>query len=155
MRLNINNYQDILAKKQLSHEYVWKAAGLSERTYFWILDNGFIENETLERIADVIGCQVRDILRPDYEGYSENIIEWKKDAPKATLSLSQRGMIVKIKRLAERRPDECQILAENKDGSICAHVPVGWIKINLPKNLSEEQRKKRAEIMRRNCLNIE
>lgn len=77
----------------------------------------FIENEMLERIADVIGCQVRDILRPDYEGYSENIIEWKKDAPKAILSLSQRGMIAKIKRLAERRPDECQILAENKDGS--------------------------------------
>lgn len=154
MRLNINNYREILAEKQLSHEYIQKTTGLSKKTYEWILKNGFIEHETLERIADVIGCQVRDILRPDYEGYSGNTIEWIKDAPKATLSLSQRGMITKIKRLAEKRPDECQILAENKDGSICAHIPVSWIKINLPMNLSEEQRKKQAERMRRNCLNI-
>lgn len=31
MRLNINNYREILAEKQLSHEYIQKTTGLSKR----------------------------------------------------------------------------------------------------------------------------
>ena len=78
MRLNIENYKSILSKKQLTDEYVQKATGLSKRTYLWILERGFIECETLERIADAIGCPVGEILSPDYEGYAENVIEWAK-----------------------------------------------------------------------------
>lgn len=147
MRLNTDNYQRILNEKQLSHEYVQKAAGLSEKTYSWILDNGFIECETLERIADAINCSVGDILSPDYEGYSENVIEWIKDEKRATLTLSQRRTISRVKKLAVQYPEQCQVVAENKDGSICAHIPVSWIRINPGMELTEEQRRQKAETM--------
>lgn len=145
MRLNTDNYQDILEEKQLSHEYVQKATGLSKMTYSWILENGFIELETLERIADAVGCKPGDISRSDYEGYSENVIEWVRDGKRATLSLSQRRTISRVKQLAKSHPKECEIIAENKDGSICAHIPVSWVRINPSRELSDEQRRKIAE----------
>lgn len=37
-------------------------------------------------------------------------------------------------------------MAENQDGSLCARIPVAWIKINPTKQLSEEQRR---EIVRK------
>ena len=88
----------------------------------------------------MLGCKFSDILSSDYEGYSENVIEWVKDGKQATLSLSQRRTITRIKELAESYPKECQVLAENKDGSVYAHIPVKWIRINPPRELSEEQR---------------
>lgn len=54
MRLNVDSYRCILAEKRLSDAEVVKSTGLSERTYKWILENGFIECETLERIADAM-----------------------------------------------------------------------------------------------------
>lgn len=149
MRLNTDNYRAILKEKRLSDEYVQKATGLSKMTYFWILENGFIECETLERIADAVGCKVGDILRPDYEGYSENVIEWVRDGERATLSLSQRRTISRVKQLAKSHPEECQIVAENKDGSICAHIPVSWVRINPSRELSDEQRRQIAERLSR------
>lgn len=80
----------------------------------------------------------------------ENVIEWLKDEKRATLSLSQRRTISRVKQLAEQYPEECQIVAENRDGSVCAHVPVSWIRINPGIELTEEQREKRAETMREN-----
>lgn len=149
MRLNTDNYQRILNEKRLSDEEVIKTTGLSKRTYEWILKNGFIECETLERIADAIDCKVVDILKPDYEGYAENVIEWVKDGERATLSLSQRRTISRVKQLAKSHPKECQILAENKDGSVYAHIPVSWIRINPSRELSEEQRQQIAERLNR------
>ena len=143
MRLNVDYYRRILTEKRLSDMDVMKSSGLSERTYKWILENGFIECETLERIADAVGCKVGDILKsdplPKDEKYTENVIEWVKDGEWATLSLSQRRTISRVKHLAEQYPEQCQILAENKDGSLYAHVPVKWIKISPPKELSEKQ----------------
>ena len=137
--MNVDCYRRILAEKRLSDVEVIKSTGLSERTYKWILKNGFIECETLERIADAVGCNVGDILKPDYDGYAENVIEWVKDDNRATLSMSQRRTISRVKQLAEQYPEECQIVAENKDGSVCAHVPVSWVKISPPKKVSEKQ----------------
>lgn len=148
MRLNIDNYKAILREKQLSDEYVRKAVGLSEKTYSWILDRGSIECETLERIADAISCHTQDIISPDYDRYAENVIEWVKDEKRATLSLSQRRTITKVKHLAAQYPDQCQIVVENKDGSICAHIPVSWIKFYPPKELTEEQRREIATRLR-------
>lgn len=82
------------------------------------------------------------------EGCIENVIEWLKDEQRATLSLSQRRTIFRVKKLAAQYPDQCQIVAENKDGSICAHVPVNWVKIGPPKMVSDKQR----EISRNNMF---
>lgn len=85
----------------------------------------------------------------------ENVIEWERDQERASLTLCQRRTINRIKELAEKYPEECQILAQNKDGSIFAHIPVKWIRINPPKQLSENQRAAIAERMRRNVLNVD
>lgn len=149
MRLNVDHYRRILAEKRLLDEEVIKVTGLSKMTYDWILDNGFIECETLERIADAIGCKVGDILRPDFDGCIKNAIEWIKDEERATLTLSQRRTISRVKRLAAKYPEQCKILAENKDGSVYAHIPTSWIRINPEMNLTEEQRERKAEAIRK------
>ena len=77
-------------------------------------------------------------------GCNENAIEFMTNGTKATLTFSV------IRKLAEKHPDDCQIVADNEDGSICAHVPVAWIRISPPKQYTEEQRQQMGERMRRN-----
>lgn len=81
---------------------------------------------------------------------TENVIEFLENQERATVTFSQGRYKTRIRRLAAERPEECRIVAENKDGSLCAHIPVAWIKINLTQQLTEEQRGQRAETMRRN-----
>lgn len=79
---------------------------------------------------------------------NENAIEFLNGDKRATLSLSQRRYITKVEKLAEKYPDECEIVAHNKDGSICAHVPISWIKISPPRQMSDEQKQACAERLR-------
>lgn len=79
---------------------------------------------------------------------TENVIEFLTDQKQATLTLSQRRYTTKIEKLAKERPDECIIEARNKDGSIVAVVPVSWIKVSPPKQMSEEQRMSATEHLR-------
>lgn len=73
---------------------------------------------------------------------NENVIEFLRGATTATVSFSQGRFISKIKKLAEKYPDEVEIVAENKDGSIVAHIPTRYIKISSNKiEMSEEERK--------------
>lgn len=65
----------------------------------------------------------------------------------AGLKMSDKSV---IRKLSEKHPDDCQIIADNEDGSICAHVPVAWIRISPPKQYTEEQRQQMGERMRRN-----
>lgn len=91
------------------------------------------------------------------EGCVENVIEFIKDEKRATVTFSQRKFKTKIRKLEESHPEECQIVAENKDGSICAHIPVSWVHIYPERKLSEEQKEKASERMRdlnRNVRNI-
>ena len=82
---------------------------------------------------------------------TENVIEWQRNSPMATVTFCQGKYITKIRKLAERFPDECEILAENEDGSILAHIPVKWIKINNPQRvMTEEEKRLAAERFRNN-----
>ena len=80
---------------------------------------------------------------------NENYIEWIRGDKIAAITLSQGQYKTKIERLAKERPDECQIIERNDDGSIFAYVPVSWIKISPPKELSEEQKKAIGERLRK------
>ena len=75
-------------------------------------------------------------------GWNENVIEFIRDEERATVTFSQGRYKGRIRRLAKSHPGECQIVAENKDGSLCAHIPVGWIRINPSVELSEEHKEK-------------
>lgn len=80
----------------------------------------------------------------------ENVIEFLENQERATVTFSQGRYKSRIKKLAAERPEECGIVAENQDGSLCAHIPVAWIRINPGMELTEEQREQKAETMRRN-----
>lgn len=79
----------------------------------------------------------------------ENVIEFIENEKRATVTFSQGRFKTRIRKLAVEHPEECQIMKENKDGSLLAHIPVSWIKINPTRQLSDEQRKELAERMKR------
>lgn len=60
---------------------------------------------------------------------NENCIEWLNGQSTATISFSQKKYISKIKKYAQDHP-ECQIVYENTDGSIVAHIPASWVKVS-------------------------
>lgn len=152
MRLNINSYRSILSKKGLDDEEVCKRTGLAPKSLLWLLNENYTELETLERIADALEVETSEMTLPDHLGSTENVIEWTRNQKQASVTLCQGRVITRVKELAEKYPEECQILAQNKDGSIFAHIPTEWIRINPPMNLSDEEREARAERMRRNVL---
>lgn len=79
----------------------------------------------------------------------ENVIEFLENQETATCTFCQGRYKSRIKKLVAERPEECEIVAENQDGSLCAHILVAWIKINPTKQLSEEQRREIAERFKR------
>lgn len=83
----------------------------------------------------------------------ENIIEFIENEERATVTFSQGRYKTRIRKLAAEHPEDCEIVAENQDGSLCAHIPVAWVKIIPTRQLTDEQREERAEAMRRNVLN--
>lgn len=81
---------------------------------------------------------------------SENNIEWYTGDDTVTLSFSQKKYASKVLRYANSRSD-VQIVAQNEDGSICAHIPLSWIKISPPRKgreFSEEEKAEAAERLR-------
>ena len=77
----------------------------------------------------------------------ENVIEWLKGAKTAMITVTQVRYKNKIKKYAASKPKECVVLAENTDGSICARIPLSWLKISPPRKSSEKQREKAREHM--------
>lgn len=78
----------------------------------------------------------------------ENTIEWLTGQNRVTVSLTQQKHINKVKKLAEAYED-VEIVAENADGSVCAHLPLSFIKISAPRQVSEEQKAEMAERLNR------
>jgi hypothetical protein len=81
----------------------------------------------------------------------ENAIEWINGQDKVTVTLSQGRYISKVKRLADKFPEEVEIVKENEDGTLLAHIPLNYIKINrASRDLTEEEREELAERARNN-----
>ena len=91
------------------------------------------------------------------DDFKENVIEFLYNDKMATVTFTQGRFITKIKKLAEKYPDEVKITAQNEDGSIVAHIPVSYIHIsNRSRDLSEEQLqelRERARNIRKSDLN--
>lgn len=75
----------------------------------------------------------------------ENCIEFLNNQHSITVSFCMPKWINKVKKLKEEYPDDVKIIAENKDGSICAKLPVKFLKISAPRKVSEEQRQAARE----------
>ena len=76
--------------------------------------------------------------------FKENNIEWITGESKIAVTLTSQRHITKIRKLAERKPDDVKITT-NKDGSIYATLPLSYLKFNPPMNLTEEQKEKLRE----------
>ena len=74
------------------------------------------------------------------ENMNEFCIDWTRGAETAGVTLpNATAMKSRVMKLAEKHPDEVKILATNPDGSIFANVPVRYVKISRPKEVSPEQ----------------
>lgn len=82
---------------------------------------------------------------------NENVIEWITGEDVIAVTLSQKKYITKVKKLAQKYPDDVKILSENKDGSIFAHLPLKFLKLYVinGKELSEEEKEMRASRLRK------
>ena len=74
----------------------------------------------------------------------ENCIEWLNGQDRVTVTLSQGKYINKVKKLAEKHK-EVEIVKENTDGTLLAHLPLKFIKISAPKQMTEEQKERARE----------
>ena len=50
------------------------------------------------------------------------------------------GIRAEFRSWRRRGPEECELVTENRDGSLCAHIPVARIKISSPAVRTEAQR---------------
>ena len=76
---------------------------------------------------------------------NENCVEFLNNQKTMTVSFCSQKWITKIKKLSQSNPDDVEIIAENKDGSICARLPIKYLKISPPRKVSDEQRQKASE----------
>lgn len=79
----------------------------------------------------------------------ENCIEFISSEKTATITFTQQKYINRIKTLHNERPEDFKFFIENKDGSVCAKIPIRWIKISPTKTnnriYTEEEKRKIAE----------
>ena len=61
---------------------------------------------------------------------SENVIEFITGERTATVTFTNRKHINRIKNIYEERKDDFKYFRENPDGSVCAKIPIKWVKIN-------------------------
>lgn len=133
-----------MADQNLTQEMVCERTGLYPKSFQWIIERGFAPEEAMERLAEAAGVELGELLLPDISGTTENAIEFLKDQERATVTFSQGRYITRIKNLAEKHPDKCEIVSISKiagEGTvICAHIPMTWIRINPGQDLTDEQR---------------
>ena len=74
----------------------------------------------------------------------ENVLEFISGTRTATVTFTNKKHINRIKKLYEERKDDFKYFKENTDGSVCAKIPLKWIKINAGSKtgrvMTEEQK---------------
>lgn len=92
MRLNGNMIIEFMGTKNLTEEMACSSTGLSPSALQGILADGFVSDDTAERIAETVGVSVGEILLPEITGNVENVIEFMKDSGKAIVSFYRGGI---------------------------------------------------------------
>ena len=87
---------------------------------------------------------------------TENMIEFISGTRTATVTFTNQKHINRIKKLYEERKDDFKYFKENTDGSVCAKIPLKWIKINAGSKTGRvmtEEQKEAARIRLENARN--
>ena len=69
----------------------------------------------------------------------ENVIKWFTGEGTIRLTLDQKKYINKARRLAKQHPDEVWV-HDNPDGTAYVEMPLSYLKLSAPREVSEEQR---------------
>lgn len=78
----------------------------------------------------------------------ENVVEFLSGQHTCTVTFTNQKHINRVKKLYEERKEEFKYFYENSDGSVCAKIPLKWLKLNagaLPgtrakREMTEEQK---------------
>lgn len=86
----------------------------------------------------------------DEYAFNESMIGHYPGQDHWEVTTGERKLKNRLRKLAEKHPEEVICMAENTDGSVYYHVPVGYVQIRPPRkiNMSDEQRAALAERMR-------
>lgn len=80
------------------------------------------------------------------DSMNEFSIEWIKGAEYAGVTVpSGTALKSKLLHLAENYPDEVKVKAENSDGSLFVHIPVEYVKISPPRQVSDKQKEEASK----------
>lgn len=83
-------------------------------------------------------------MEQNIEKNNENSVEFLSGERYMVVSLTNRKHINRIKKLYEERKEDFKYLYENEDGSICAKLPLKWLKFNAGSKegrvMTEEQK---------------
>lgn len=78
------------------------------------------------------------------EQATENVIEFIRNEGRATVTFSQPRFMALVRKLAARYPDKVTIIHDkDENGYFLAHVPVSFLSIRAPRELSEEEKERR------------
>lgn len=82
----------------------------------------------------------------------ENAVEWYTGEQTITISITQKKIINMVKGYAEKYPDEVKIICypEENDGVLLAHLPLKYLKIRRPRQVSDEQRERMKQVAAKN-----
>ncbi len=64
MRLNGKRIVEVMEEKSLTEETVCSRTGLYQKSFQWIVKEGFASEGAAERIADAVGLMIEEILLP-------------------------------------------------------------------------------------------
>lgn len=110
----------------------------------------------MEEIVKEIEEELQENMQEDTEedtvrgsDQRENAIEWYNGNERMTVTLSQRRFINKVKDYAAKFPNEVKIVRENADGTLLAHVPLRYLDVRRPREVSEKQRESFKENMKK------
>ena len=82
------------------------------------------------------------------DSVNECVIEWLRGEKTATVTMPNNTTL-KSKILNLAKKNACVEVFENKDGSILAHIPVSWIRIYPPRQLTDEEKEERLSRLRK------
>lgn len=79
-----------------------------------------------------------------------DICYWRGEKHAEVTAYGGSKLKSQVEKLAEQEPDKVQIIRKNTDGSIFAHVPVEWVGVRRPRQvtMTEERKEELRERLR-------
>lgn len=68
-----------------------------------------------------------------------------------TITSNERRWVNKLSKLSDEHPGDVKIIANNEDGSVCAHAPKSWLRVSPPvtRSLTDAQREEIRDRLKR------